>query len=61
MVSLITGVAYVICTMSLFTSNSFLIPFLSFIVLFIALYFFAIEWYHRNTKLVRLILLGLFI
>ena len=51
---ILTSIAYAICLTSLFWTSEFLIPLISFIVLFIALYFLAIDlnryslWYFRG-------------
>ena len=56
-VSVLTLLAYLIGVITLFTTKSLILPLVSFILLFILLYFFAIDRY-RSPKKILLISLG---
>jgi hypothetical protein len=60
-VATITSIAYLVCTSSLFTTNTFFVPFVSFMVLFIGIYFLAIDLYARPTKVLRMVLATLMV
>ncbi|MDR2416155.1 MAG: hypothetical protein LBD75_06210 [Candidatus Peribacteria bacterium] len=60
-VLLITSIAYCVCTISLFTTNAFIVPLVSFIFLFIGIYFLAIECYRSKIRLVGGVLSSLVI
>jgi hypothetical protein len=47
---LLSLIAYVVCIITLFGTKSFILPLISFIILFISLYFFAIEVYQYPKK-----------
>ncbi|MDR0859963.1 MAG: DUF63 family protein [Candidatus Peribacteria bacterium] len=53
---IITLSAYILCVCSLFQTNAFVIPLISFIVLFISLYFLAIDIYHFRYLWVGILL-----
>jgi hypothetical protein len=50
---LLTIGAYFACTISLFTTNAFLIPLVSFVILFIGIYFLALDLHSHPTKWLR--------
>lgn len=54
-------IAYVVCTISLFYSNWFITPILSFIALFLLIYFIALDCYRTKLRKVLLILFIIFI
>ncbi|MDR3169476.1 MAG: hypothetical protein LBU27_07140 [Candidatus Peribacteria bacterium] len=56
---LLTLLAYGMCIFTLFATNTILIPLVSFIVLFLSLYFLAIDLYplrHRKIRIVVFLL-----
>lgn len=59
--SILSIISYLICTISLFSQNSFIIPTISFIALFILIYFVALDCYRIKFSWVLLILLIIFI
>lgn len=59
--SLLWLISYIICTVSLFYSNWFITPIVSFIALFLLIYFIALDCYKIKLRKVLLILFIIFI
>ena len=59
--SLLWLIAYIICTISLFYSNWFITPIISFIILFLLIYFIALDCYRIKFRKVLLILFIIFL
>ena len=54
-------ISYLVCTISLFFWNWFILPAISFIILFLLIYFIALDCYKINFRYILLVLLWLFI
>ena len=59
--SLLWLISYIICTISLFYSNWFITPIISFILLFLLIYFIALDCYRIKFRLVLLVLFVIFL
>ena len=59
--SLLWLISYIICTVSLFYYNWFITPIVSFIVLFLLIYFIALDCYKTKLRKVLLILFIIFL
>ena len=54
-------ISYVVCTTSLFYSNWFITPIISFIALFLLIYFIALDCYRFKLRKILLVLLIIFL
>ena len=59
--SLLWLISYIVCTISLFYSNWFITPIISFILLFLLIYFIALDCYRIKFRLVLLVLFVIFL
>lgn len=59
--SILWLISYIICTISLFYSNWFITPIISFILLFLLIYFIALDCYRIKFRKVLLILFIIFL
>ncbi len=58
---IVTLISYLVCTISLFFTKDFFIPAISFIVLFLSIYFLALDCYKRSQLRIFLTLFILFV
>ena len=59
--SLLWLISYIVCTISLFYSKWFITPIISFILLFLLIYFIALDCYRIKFRLVLLVLFVIFL